>query len=340
MKHSLSILAMAAAICAMASSCRTTQDDTAAKTDTYDCIAYAWEADGPLPPADMVTAINYLAATPNASRDGIDIHNVARLQSIVALKDKNPALKVILSMGGAGAESGWAEMTGDDRLRQAFAADCKRVIDTYRIDGVDFDWEFPATDEQWDNYIKLFRDVRQAVGTDKVVSMAAGFFGGKMDYKEAMKYLDYVCLMTYDMGWQAPYHHTSLRRSQLSGVSTVEESVDSFLTKGLERKDMVLGLAFYGRGDDKNFKGWTDYRDIAPREGMTELWDSIACVPYITDSDGNLIVGYENPRSLRIKCDYIKKQGMRGGMYWRTELDNDSLDLTRTVAHELLGTPL
>ena len=42
-------------------------------------------------------------------------------------------------------------------------------------------------------------------------------------------------------------------------------------------------------------------------------------------------------KSLKIKCDYIKEKGLRGGMYWRSELDDDSMSLTRTVAGELLG---
>ncbi len=156
-----------------------------------------------------------------------------------------------------------------------------------------------------------------------------------------MNYLDYINLMSYDMGWQAPYHHTALRRSELAGVSTIEEAVAACNNKGLENKDIVLGLAFYGRGNNSDFQNWTDYRDIVNRdlaaEGMTELWDSVACVPYIVDSVGTLIVGYDNPQSLRIKCDYIKKNGLKGGMYWRSELDTDDRELTRTVAAELMN---
>lgn len=308
----------------------------------YLCIAYAWEADGPLPPADMVTGINYLAAYPNATSDGVQLNNEPRLRKILELKKENPDLKVILSFGGADAGTGgWPEMVLSDSLRMSFAEDCKRLVDQYGLDGVDFDWEFPQTPEQWDGYNKLFRDVRKVLGNDKIVSAAAGFWGNDFDFPEAMKYLDYVNLMTYDMGWQAPYHHTALRRSDLAGVSTIEESLDSFVSKGLDYKDMVLGLAFYGRGDNKNFKDWTDYRDIVKRdlaaEGMEQRWDSIACVPYIVDSLGTLIVGFEDPRSLEIKCDFIKEKGLKGGMYWRTELDNDSLDLTRTVARGLMG---
>ena len=52
---------------------------------------------------------------------------------------------------------------------------------------------------------------------------------------------------------------------------------------------------------------------------MEERWDSIACVPYIVDSLGTLIVGYENPKSLKIKCDYIRKRS-QGGVSRRSEL--------------------
>ena len=306
----------------------------------YECIAYTWEAEGPLPPADMVTAINYLGGYPNETHNGIDLHNPQRLTKITQLKEENPDLKIILSMGGAGS-GGWSEMAGDPELREAFVADCKRVVDEYGLDGVDFDWEFPASPEEEADYINLFKETREILGDDKVVTAAAGFLGNGFDMKEAMKYLDYVNMMTYDMGWQAPYHHTALRRSPLAGVSTVEESIEAFKEKGLDYKDMVLGLAFYGRGDGKNFKDWTDYRDIVDRdlqaEGMEMRWDSIACVPYIVDSEGTLIVGFENPESLKIKCDLIKEKGLRGGMYWRTELDADDQQLTRTVAEELIG---
>lgn len=38
-----------------------------------------------------------------------------------------------------------------------------------------------------------------------------------------------------------------------------------------------------------------------------------------------------------IESLYIKEKGLKGGMYWRTELDTDSFDLTNAVARELLG---
>lgn len=336
MKKQIFSIFGAVALIAAVSACRGSQS-AADDSQQLECIAYVWADDGPVPPADMVTAINYLAAHPNETLDGVDINNVPRLRQLLDLKKQNPELRVILSMGGAGDASGWSEMICNDELRARFVADCKNIVDEYGLDGLDFDWEFPANKEEEAKYVLLFKEVREALGADKRVTAAAGFFGNGFDLKEAMKYLDYINLMSYDMGWQAPYHHTALRRSPLAGVCTIEESLDSCIAHGAQYKDIVLGLAFYGRGNGAEFKNWTDYRDIHPGQGMEERWDSIACVPYIVDSLGTLIVGYENPRSLEIKCDYIKEKGLKGGMYWRSELDNDSLDLTRTVARCLIG---
>ena len=148
--------------------------------------------------------------------------------------------------------------------------------------------------------------------------------------------LDYVNVMAYDLGGQAPWHHTALYRSPNTGWRSVEEVVEDYVAHGVPYEKMMLGLGFYGRGDDNYYTGWTDTKTAVPYDDLTEQWDSIACVPYIADANGALVLGYENPRSIEIKCDYLKDKGFRGAMCWRTELDTDSLDLARTVARCLM----
>ena len=50
-----------------------------------------------------------------------------------------------------------------------------------------------------------------------------------------------------------------------------------------------------------------------------------------------LVFGFENPRSLAIKCQYILDKDLLGGMYWDYSGDNEQGDFRRTVAENLLG---
>ena len=62
-----------------------------------------------------------------------------------ALKQKNPALKTFLSIGGwnSGSEQ-WSEMASDPARRQTFVDSVIRFVDTFGWDGIDFDWEYPG----------------------------------------------------------------------------------------------------------------------------------------------------------------------------------------------------
>lgn len=334
MKRTATYIAAIAAAAGILFSCGTKKDAEAEKR--YEVVGYVWEKEGLLPPADAVTVINYCFFSPDSTGKGIVVPNESRLLQVMDLKKENPELKVLFSFGGANAKVGYADICADEQLRREFADSCRALVDKYGADGIDFDWEFPHGDEQLNNYVLLLRDLRQALGKDKMLTIAAGFRSDGLKMPEMLEYLDFVNIMSYDMGWEAPYHHTAMRRSPLCNICTIEESVDFFLKKGVPYDKLVLGLGFYGRGNGKEFKHWTDYRDITPGPGMEERWDSIACVPYIVDSLGTLVVGYDNPRSLEIKCDYIKEKGFRGAMTWRSELDKDNYELTRTVQRCLL----
>lgn len=330
------ILSAAALLWTMATSC-----GSADSSPQYEVIAYVWSGDSHmLPPPDAVTTINYCGGWPTDSRDGIKIANEERLHDIVRLKEQNPGLRVLLSMCGNNY-NGWPELAAFPAKRKAFAADCLRVIEQYGLDGIEIDWEFPAaeggTPDDIDNFHALLAEIRQVICSDKRLTVAGGASARSLKFPEILNVVDYINVMAYDMGWQAPYHHTPLYRSNVTGWHSVEESLHEFLDKGAPADRLVLGLAFYGRGDDRDYCSYTDYRDLTLKEGMTERWDSIGCVPYITDSLGTLVLGYENPRSLEIKCRYIKDHGLRGGMYWRTELDTDDHELARTVARCLIN---
>ena len=85
-------------------------------------------------------------------------------ERFVALKKKWPQLKVLLAVGGW-AEGGqkYSEMVAEETRRKKFVESVVGVMDRYKFDGFDLDWEYPgATDRQGryadkDNFLKLVR---------------------------------------------------------------------------------------------------------------------------------------------------------------------------------------
>ena len=119
------------------------------------------------------------------------------------------------------------------------------------------------------------------------------------------------------------------------GRKSAESSVKAHLEAGVPASRLVLGIPFYGRGSAP-YGALTYYRSITIPEGYSEQWDSEACAPYIADSDGKLVLGFENPRSIALKCDFIRQNGLLGAMYWDYAGDNASGDLRKAVAEGLM----
>ena len=99
-------------------------------------VAYVTSWSTVMPDPDRVTHINYAFGHVSDSFDGVRIDNEDRLRSITALRDDAPSLKVLLSVGGWGSGR-FSEMAADKKLRRSFAADCRRVVEEFGLDGID-----------------------------------------------------------------------------------------------------------------------------------------------------------------------------------------------------------
>ena len=64
---------------------------------------------------------------------------------MVALKQRNPALKVMIAVGGS-SNGGWvfSQMASTKNGRTQFIDSAMTLIINYKFDGVDLDWEFPG----------------------------------------------------------------------------------------------------------------------------------------------------------------------------------------------------
>ncbi|NDV58614.1 glycosyl hydrolase family 18 protein [Bacteroides sp. 519] len=329
------------AIVATLFSCDGTKASSQEPADNKIIVAYVTSWSKIMPDPEYMTHINYAFGHVNETFNGVGIANEERLRSIVTLKSQKPDLKILLSIGGWGSGR-FSEMAADDNLRKQFAEDCERVVKEYNLDGIDIDWEYPtsamakisASPDDTKNFTLLMRDIRNAIGKNKLLTLATAASAKYIDFRGIDPYIDFVNIMTYDMA-SAPKHHSALYKSENTGDLVGDDAVNAHINAGVSPKKLTMGMPFYGRGGD-SFPNFMDYKDAINTDGYTEKWDDVAKVPYFVNKEGTFVYGYENPRSLAIKCQYIVDKGLLGGMYWDYDGDNEAGDLRRTVYESLM----
>ncbi|KAF7562274.1 hypothetical protein G7046_g1854 [Stylonectria norvegica] len=185
---------------------------------------------------------------------------------------KGPWKKVI-SFGG------WAESTDAatfQRYRNAikpanqqkFASAVLAFVQKYKLDGVDFDWEYPGStssagstgpDTDASNYLQFLSLMRKKLGTGRYtmsVALPAAYWYLKPFPVEKMAPLvDYLVYMTYDLHGQWDYGNQFASPSCPSGnclrshVNKTETyNALSMITKaGVPASKIVVGISSYGR---------------------------------------------------------------------------------------------
>ena len=338
---------MAAALGVLVScgSVKSGEEVVAASRNSKVVVAYVTSWSEVMPDPQYMTHINYAFGHVNESFNGVKIDNEERLRQIVDLRKQKPELKVLLSIGGWGSGR-FSEMAANDEYRCAFAADCDRVVKEFALDGIDIDWEYPTSSmanissspDDTENFTLLMQDIRAAIGNEKELTLATVASARYIDFKAILPSVDFVNIMAYDMA-SAPKHHSALYPSGHSGDITSDGAVTAHLKAGVPPSKLVMGMPFYGRGGD-GYPSFQDYNKVGNTDTQyTEKWDEVAQVPYLADKNDTLVFGFENPRSLAIKCQYILDKDLLGGMYWDYSGDNEQGDLRRTVAENLLGKP-
>ena len=280
-------------------------------------------------------------------REGLlSLEQMTKISEVERIRSLNPKLKFVLSVGGWTA-GGFSIMSRTEAGRRAFAATCLRAVEQYRLDGIDIDWEYPCNGSAGidydpsdrENFTLLLQAIRDAIGEKRIVSIAAGsglYFIEGTEMDRVAKICDYVQIMTYDMrsGFDREAgHHTNLFTSPGDRKDgSVKSSVEAFHAAGVPLDRIVIGAAFYSRRWDgvpdvnhglfqpaetigQYGEGYTGLVEkYINKNGFTRYWDDAAKAPFLFN--GSSFISYDDPESIRLKCSYLKKEGLRGIMYW------------------------
>lgn len=192
------------------------------------------------------------------------------LFEILRLKQQNPKLKILLSVGGAGNNNGFSDMVVDHASRKIFIRSIKRVLRSYSLDGIDLDWEFPALHNNRDkrgrrekqHFSQLLREIRMEFYREKrnyILTIAAAapetIVNVSYDVDQINMYVDYVNIMTYDFHYYTKYTPFTGLNSPLYprpaeslylATLNINYTINMYISKGLDRNKIVVGIPTYG----------------------------------------------------------------------------------------------
>ncbi len=173
-------------------------------------------------------------------------------------------VKVMASIGGWSMCKHFSQVAADPVKRAKFISDCQKLM-AMGFDGIDLDWEYPGpyagmnfTGNQADfaNFLTLVREIRQAIGADKLITSCFAADAAKLggfNWTELDKVMDYYNFMTYDFngGWSNKAGHNS-PLYPYTGAEAPAFNWDSLYqylaTSGINLSKVNMGTPFYGRG--------------------------------------------------------------------------------------------
>lgn len=267
-------------------------------------------------PGDLLTDVN-LSFGVIASDSTVQVNPAKELdlfKELETLRQNHPNLKINLAIGGWGSD-GFSDMAFTKETRTIFINSIVTQLNTYNLDGVDIDWEYPTKDhsgliksrpEDTENFILLMKEIRSkfheiSKTSDKKYSLSFAAPMGDwaletFGIKEVRDTVDYINLMAYD--YVGPWsgvtgHHSNLKKCKDAPKHlNTYQSIQKYL-KVCKPEKLVLGIPAYGYG-------WSGV--ASENHGLFQSAEAA-----ITPEDSDF--SYHN-----LKRNYISKQGYT--RYW------------------------
>ncbi|KAF5012338.1 hypothetical protein FDECE_1565 [Fusarium decemcellulare] len=225
-------------------------------------------------PWDKFTDVKYAFAetSPDGSLD-LSRSEPDQVPIFVEAAKKN-GVKALISIGGWTGSRWFSTSFGSAKNRTAFVKTCLNLVKEHKLDGLDFDWEYPnrqglgcnaINKNDASNFLTFLEELRkQPEGKDLYLTAAGSLFPwnnasgvASTDLDGFANVLDYIMIMNYDLygawsptgGPNAPLSRTcDTRNNQGAG----DEAVEKWSAAGIPSSQIVLGVPAYGHGFSVN----------------------------------------------------------------------------------------
>lgn len=247
---------------------------------------------------------------------GKDSHSWVTIMENIRQKLVGKDIKFRLGVSGGD----WAAMIGNANNRTSFAKNIKTVLDKYQLDGVDLDFEWASTTDQFTNYSLTIQEIRKVIGSDYLFTVSLHPISYKIT-SQAVAVCDWISFQCYGpKATEFPYENYT-------------SHLQAAVNYGIPAEKLVPGLPFYGT------KNWNS----GGSEGTAAYFDMVKEGSVKNTIDDQVIhkgtTYYLNSVStIQKKVRYALDRCMHGVMSWdlATDCDYDnSLSLQRAVVNEI-----
>lgn len=233
--------------------------------------------------------------------------------------------KVLISTAGGvvpGCSGDWKALLAPEH-RAATVAALVELADTLGLDGVDIDIEGQLLTEidragDYTPFIAALSGAMKARG--KLLTCATASYEGGMIPVGSIPYFDLVNIMSYDAigpSWgEAGAEHSS--------YAMAVRDLDLWLSRGVARERLILGVPFYGYGFGGEKANWS-YRDLVAAHGLNATKADVIG----ERCPGCRYITHNSPATIESKSRLAAEKA-GGVMVW--ELSQDTLDFALTKA--------
>lgn len=341
----------------------TTQIDKIEDLKIIGYVAGYENYDPALVDAKKLTHINYAFANIVDGEPKFELTtDSVKISKLIALKKKNPKLKILYSIGGWVWSNHFSHTAAYKENRMKFAISSVKLMKKHGFDGVDLDWEYPGQrgeDNDFrpsdkNNFNLLLEEIRKELeklgaidNKHYLLTIATGAdqaYIDNTDLGNAHKYLDFINVMCYDFyhGWFFQTgHHANLypsKKEKFTGNSG-QEAIRRHIKAGVPSNKLIMGIPFYARQwkkvaleNDGLYQTAMTTGTIAPYWDIVEKiksgnykkgYDDSAKASYLWNAKDSIFISWETPKEIKQKATYIKKNNLGGAMFWEYSLDKD-----------------
>ncbi|KAI8989856.1 glycoside hydrolase family 18 protein [Trametes punicea] len=212
--------------------------------------------------------ILFAFATPNSSSTiSFDSGSTSTLKTLVSsAHNSGHGTKVVLSIGGWDGSYWFSQTMSTAANRSTLVNACVSAVNTYNLDGIDIDWEYPGesgagnphSSSDSANLLSFFQSLRSALGPSKILSAAVtqlpwvGSNGQPLTNVSAYAaQMTYANIMNYDVFGASSNPGPNAPLGNLCGNSSLPQysaqaALAQWTAAGFPASQLVLGLPLYG----------------------------------------------------------------------------------------------